>query len=230
MRESFQEQLRTILEKITLMGGLAEGMIQDAIRGLLTCDPSATDRVMADERRVNQLHLEIDEMIVRTMALQAPVAGDLRFVVMSSRVTSDVERIGDQAVNVVQNTRFVLEGDHGPILHDFSEMGEIVVAMVADALMALVTRDCDLAEQVLVTEKQVDALRDGIFRKLLLNLDGADHQTASRSISLILISRNLERIGDHASNIAEEVIYIVRGQDVRQRYDQPSRADGVSPL
>ncbi len=225
MREVFETQLRQILEKITLMGGLAESMIQAAARGLLDRDGSVVDQVTRDERRVNQLQIEIDEQIVHTMALQAPVSSDLRFVMMSSRVASDVERIGDQALNIVQNTQFVLGGEAGPILQDFREMSEFAVDMVSDALTALVTRDCGMAEQVLETEKQVNVQRDRIFNKLLSGLGGVDHPTASRSLSLILISRNLERIGDHASNIAEEVIYIVRGQDVRHRYDQPSRLE-----
>jgi len=133
---------------------------------------------------------------------------------MASRIASELERIGDQAINIVQNAKHILGQPPLKPLVDLPIMAEFAQKMVRDSLTALVERDVDLAEQVLEVEQKVDAFRDQVFRELLTYMM-ADPGTIQRALPLILISRNLERVGDHATNIAEEVIYLVQGKDVR---------------
>jgi phosphate transport system protein len=135
---------------------------------------------------------------------------------MASRIATELERIGDQAVNISESVHHVLKAPPLKPLVDLPRMGEIAEQMVRNSLEALVTRDCRLAHQVLNDEKEVDAFRDQIFR-VLLTFMMADPGTIERALGLILISRNLERVGDHATNIAEEIIYMVEGREVRHR-------------
>jgi phosphate transport system protein len=161
----------------------------------------------------------VDDTAVKLTALQQPMAADVRFLFMSSRIASELERIGDQAVNICQNAKHVLQ--HPPLkpLVDLPIMAEFTQKMVRDSLTALTDRDIALAEEVLEVEKKIDAFRDQVFRTLLTYMM-ADPGTIPRALPLILISRNLERIGDHATNIAEEVIFLVQGRDIRHGADQ----------
>jgi phosphate transport system protein len=197
-------------------------MIQIALRGLIERDESLAAEVFLKEDQVNDLQMEIDDRAVKLTALQQPVAGDVRFLFMSSRIASELERIGDQAVNICQNTHHVLQAPPMKPLVDLPRMGEIAEAMVRNALEALVARDCGPADRVLDQEKDVDAFRDHIFRVLLTYMM-SDPGTISLALALILISRNLERVGDHATNIAEEVIYLVEGREVRHRRESKAR-------
>lgn len=212
----FDEQLQQLLQKIVLMGSTSEAMIAAAIRCLVERNDTAAQIVFAKEREVNQLQMEVDEMSVRLTALQQPVAADVRFLFMASRIVTELERIGDQAVNVVQNARHLLIQPPLKPLVDIPIMADVVKRMVRDSLTAMVNRNVGLADQVMEEERKVDAFKDQIFRTLLTYMM-ADPGTIERALALILISRNLERIGDHATNIAEEVIYIVQGRDVRHQ-------------
>lgn len=227
--KSFDEQLQDLFQKIVIMGSMAESMIQISMRALVERNDTLIGEVYAKERVVNAMQIEVDELAVRYTALQQPVATDVRFLFMASRICSELERIGDQAVNIVQNTERVLAAPPLKRLVDLPIMGEIAQKMVRDTLTAMTSRDCTLAEKVLEDEATVDAFRDQIFRTLLTYMMG-DPSTIQQALSLILISRNLERIGDHASNIAEEVIYWVKGKDVRHTVvkdyvHQPPTAD-----
>jgi phosphate transport system protein len=210
----FDEQLQQLLQKIVLMGSTAESMIASAVRCLVERNESAAQTVFTKEREVNHLQMEVDEMAVRLTALQQPVAADVRFLFMASRIVTELERIGDQAVNVCQNARHLLNQPALKPLVDIPIMADVVKKMVRDSLTAMVNRNVELAELVLEEEKKVDAFKDQIFRTLLTYMM-ADPGTIERALALILISRNLERVGDHATNIAEEVIYIVQGRDIR---------------
>jgi phosphate transport system protein len=212
--KSFDEQLQDLFQKIVIMGSTAESMIQISMRALVERNDSLIAEVYAKEKEVNAMQIEVDERAVRYTALQQPVATDVRFLFMASRICSELERIGDQAVNIVQNAEHVLAAPPLKRLVDLPIMAEIAQKMVRDSLSAMTGRDCKLAEKVMEDESTVDAFRDQIFRSLLTYMMG-DPSTIQRALSLILISRNLERIGDHATNIAEEVIYWVKGKDVR---------------
>jgi phosphate transport system protein len=214
----FDEQLEDLMHKIALMASLVEAMIQSAIRCLIERNEKHAAEVYDREHEVNRLQVEVDEMAVRLTALQAPVAADVRLLFMASRIASELERIGDQAVNICQHAKAVLTQPPLKPLVDTPIMAQIVQKMVRDAISAMMDRDVELADQVLEEEKKVDAFKDHIFRTLLTYMM-SDPGTISRALALILISRSLERIGDHATNIAEEAIYIVQGRDIRHPAD-----------
>jgi len=204
------------------MGSLAESMIETAMRTLIVRKESIGAEVHKKEQQVNELQIAIDEQAVTLTALKQPVATDARFLFMASRIATELERIGDQAVNICQNAHHVIKAPPLRPLVDLPRMGEIAGSMVRDGLDALVRRDCAVAMRVLEEEQKVDAFRDQIFRVLLTYMM-ADPGTIERALSLILIARNLERVGDHATNIAEEVIYLVEGREVRHRHEDKIR-------
>ena len=214
MIRHFDDQLREIVKKIVLMGSLAESMVELAMRVLVERDESLGEEVYRKEDEVNRLQVEIDEEALRLTALHQPVAKDVRFLFMASKIVTDLERIADQAKNICQNAHFVLAQPPLKPIVDLPIMAEIALKMVRDALTAVIDRDVATAERILREESKVDAFRDQVFRTLLTYMM-ADPGTIQRALSLILISRNIERIGDHASNIAEEAIYIVQGRDIR---------------
>ncbi len=218
MQRHFDEKMQELLEKLLLMGRLAESMVEIAMRTLITRTESFCSEVHRKEKEVNELQIEIDDRAVTLTALQQPVATDVRFLFMASRIATELERIGDQAVNICENAHHVLKAPPLKPLVDLPLMGEIAERMVRDGLEGLVNRDVVLAMRVLEEEKRVDAFRDHIFRVLLTYMM-ADPGTIERALALILISRNLERIGDHATNIAEEVIYLVEGREVRHSHE-----------
>ncbi len=221
MQRHFDDQIQELLEKLVRMGRLAESMIQTALRVLIERNESLVEEVSSKEQEVNELQMEIDDRAVKLTALQQPVGSDVRFLFMASRIASDLERIGDQAINVCQNAHYVLKSPPLKPLVDLPRMGEIAEAMVRKGIEALVNRNCDLARAVLDDEKDVDAFRNQIFRVLLTYMM-ADPGTIERALALILIARNLERVGDHATNIAEEVIYLVEGREIRHHRETKS--------
>jgi phosphate transport system protein len=223
MQRHFDEKIQELLEKLMVMGSLAESMIQAALMTLIERDETLCDEVHRKEMQVNELQIEVDDRAVKLTALQQPVGTDVRFLFMASRIASELERIGDQAVNICQNAHHVLEAPPLKPIVDLPMMGDIAERMVRDSLESLVRKDCSLANHVLEEEKKVDAFRDQIFRILLTHMM-ADPGTIQRALGLILISRNLERVGDHATNIAEEVIYLVEGREVRHRHEMNTRA------
>ena len=226
MTRHFDEQMQDLLQKLVLMGRIAESMIQLALRTLIERNEQLCEEVGRKEKEVNDLQIEIDERALTLTALQQPVAADVRFLFMASRIATELERIGDQAINICQNAHHVLKYPPLRPLVDLPLMGEIAEKMVRDGLEALATRSCELASQVLMEEKKVDAFRNQIFRVLLTYMM-ADPGTIERALALILISRNLERVGDHATNIAEEVIYLVEGREVRHRHESKTRSDSA---
>lgn len=225
----FENELNQLLQKVMTMGTVAEGMIGMAMKVLVLRNTSRAEQIFEKEREVNTLQVEVDEWAVRLTAMQQPAARDARFLFMASRIGGELERIADQAINVTQNARFVLQEPPLKPLIDLPIMAEVVQQMVRDTLTAMIHKDVILAEHVLKEEYKVDAFRDQIFRTLLTYMM-ADPGTIQRALSLILISRNLERIGDHATNIAEEVIYWVQGRDIRHQRPQPEAGPSPTPV
>jgi phosphate transport system protein len=217
------EKIQDLLERLLLMGRLAESMVQTALRVLIERNESLGTEIRRKEKEVNDLQIEIDDSAVKLTALQQPVGTDVRFLFMASRIATELERIGDQAVNIIENAHHVLKAAPLKPLVDLPVMGEVAERMVRDSLNALVEKDCRVANRVFEEEKKVDAYRDQIFRVLLTYMM-ADPGTIERALALILISRNLERVGDHATNIAEEVIFLVEGREVRHRYESAMRS------
>jgi|SRR5665213_44403 len=211
----FDEQLDELFKRIIMMGSLAESMIQLALRAYTEGNEALASDVYAKEHQVNALQVEVDDKAVKLTTLQQPVASDARFLFMASRIGGELERIADQSINILQNTHYALEGAQ-PMkpLVDLQVMAGVVQKMVGKSLAAMAQRNCDLADEVLQQEDQVDAFRDQVFRILLTHMM-SDPRTIPQSLSVILMARNLERIGDHATNIAEEVIYWIQGRDIR---------------
>ncbi len=219
----FEERISDLKRCLVEMGTTAERMIDFAVKSLLDRDVKRHPEIFESERRVNELHIEVDERTIQVLALQHPVAADLRLVVMGSKIAGELERIGDQAVNICQNTAELLRYPPLKPLIDIPLMAEIARRMLRESLDAFVRQDAAIAQKVLDTDDEVDAFKNQIFRELLTYMM-ADPATIPRALSLILISRNLERVGDHATNIAEEVIYSAQGREVRHHHEQKKRS------
>ncbi|MDI6760859.1 MAG: phosphate signaling complex protein PhoU, partial [Candidatus Brocadiaceae bacterium] len=214
MERIFDKELNALKERLLYMGSMAQGMIRVAIKGLVERDESILEEVFKNEEEVNHLQIEIDDMAMKLLALRQPMAVDLRFIAASIKINSELERIADQAVNVCQNTQVLLKYPLLKPLIDIPRMAEIAQKMLNDSLEAFVNRDPDQAQVTLGEDDKLDGLKDQIFRELLTYMI-SDPTTVQRALCLILISRNLERIGDHATNICEDVIYMVQGRDIR---------------
>jgi phosphate transport system protein len=229
MERHFEVELQALRDRLLTMGSLAETMIHKGIKALVDRDESLVQAVLAHEEEMDLLCIEIDDRCFTQMALRQPMASDLRLLVASIKINSDLERIGDQAVSIALRARSLIGQPQLKPLIDIPRMAGIVQEMVRASLDAFVSQDPDLARKVIDRDDEVDGLRDQVFRELLTYMMG-DTATISRALDLILISRNLERIADHATNIAEDVIYIVRGEDVRERGDKELRKGLRLPL
>lgn len=219
----FEEQIRELQQRLVYMGRLAQSMIKTAIRMLEERRGELFDEIERNESEVNELQIEIDDRALKLAALQHPVGGDIRLVFMASRIATELERIADQAINIGENAAHLLSAAPLKPFVDLPIMSKICQEMVENSLAAFVNRNVELASKVLKEEEKVDAFKDQIFRELLTYMM-ADPATIPRAMALILISRNLERVGDHATNIAEEVIYLVQGRDVRHRHETETRS------
>jgi phosphate transport system protein len=210
----FQEQLATLKERLLVMGGLAEERVRAVMEGLVERELSMVDRVQVGDEPINQLHIEIDDRCVKLLALHQPMAADLRAIVAAVKINTDLERVGDLAVNIAEAVRRYLQ--HAPVkkLIDIPRMAEIAQRMLRESLDAFVRRDVVLAQGVLNQDDALDALKTQVFRELLTYMLQTP-ATIEPSLDLILMSRHLERIGDHATNIAEDVIFMVSARDVR---------------
>ena len=216
----FQEELEQLKTRLLEMGGLAEENVRLAVQGLVQRDRTLIDRVLAGDEPVNRLHIEIDNRCFTLFALFQPMAADLRTIVAAVKINTDLERVGDLAVNIAQAAQRY--ASHAPVkkLIDIPLMADIAQNMLRDALDAFVRHDVDLAQRVLDEDDRLDALKTQIFRELLTFML-QDPTTIEPALDLILVSRHLERIGDHATNVAEDVIFIVSAKDVRHhsRFD-----------
>jgi phosphate transport system protein len=214
MQRHFHEELEALKQTLLAMGGLVEDQIRRVMRALLERDGVLAQDVIDRDARVNAYDVEVDEKCVELLALHQPAAGDLRFITTAMKIVTDLERIGDQAVNIAQRSlELNLEPQLKPYI-DLPVMAERAQRMVKESLDAFVARDTALARQVCGEDAEVDALKEQIFRELLTFMM-ADPRTIPRAIRLILISRFLERVADHATNIAEMVIYMVESKMVR---------------
>jgi phosphate transport system protein len=229
MERHFEAELQVLRDRLLAMGSLAETMIHKGIKALVDRDAGLVQAVLAHEEEMDLLCIEIDDRCFTRLALQQPMASDLRFLVAGIKINSDLERIGDQAVSIALRARSLIAQLQLKPLIDIPRMATIVQEMVRNSLDAFVRQDPELARNVIDRDDEVDNLRDQIFRELLTYMMG-DATTIPRALDLILISRNLERIADHSTNIAEDVIYIVRGEDVRERGDKELRKGLRLPL
>jgi phosphate transport system protein len=218
-RHHFEEELQALKQRLLNMGALVEEKVHQAILSLIERRHELAERVRDGDKEVNDLQIEIDDRCLKLLALQQPMATDLRLITAAFKINSDLERIGDQAVNIAENVIKILP--HPPLrpIFELPRMADSAEKMTRDSLDAFVRRDSDLARQVLKRDDEVDMLKDHVFRVLLTYMM-ADPGTIERALGLILISRNLERIADHATNIAEDVIFLVEARDVRHHHEE----------
>jgi phosphate transport system protein len=218
----FQDELGQLKTRLLEMGGLAEDRVRASIDGLVSRDMAIVEGVLTGDAPINQLHIEVDNRSFTLLALHQPMAVDLRAIVSAVKINTDLERVGDLAVNIAEAVTRYLR--HPPVkeLIDIPRMARIAQTMLRDALDAYVRRDIAMAQAVLNQDDELDGLKTQVFRELLTYMLQDPH-TIEPALDLILISRHLERIGDHATNIAEDVIFIVAARDVRHH-----AADGAA--
>jgi phosphate transport system protein len=214
MQRHFHEELELVKEKTLRLGSLVEIMVEQAVASLVDRDSRLADEVIASDRKVDILDLEIEEDCLRLLALHQPAAKDLRFITTAMKITTDLERMADQAVNICERSIELNEEPQLKPYIDIPIMSQLSQKMMREALDAFVRRDADLARQVIPEDNKVDALKDQIFRELLTFMM-EDPRTIPRAIRLILVSRHLERVADHATNIAEMVVFLVEGKNIR---------------
>jgi phosphate transport system protein len=214
MRDTFEKDLESLMEKLLTMASISEKMIHCSVQALVQRDATLSEEIAEMEREVNHFQIEIDNDANRLLCLQQPMAHDLRFIIASMKISVDLERIADQAVNITENMRTLLQHPELNRMIDIPDMAEIVKEMVRNSLHAFVTSDATEARAVLLRDDAVDALKDQVFRVVLTYMI-SDPKTIPIGLQLILVSRHLERTADHATNIAEDVIYLVEGKDVR---------------
>ena len=196
------------------MGGLVESQIAEAIEALIDRDTARARATIARDVEVNRMDVENDEAAIRLLALHQPAAGDLRFIAMALKITTDLERIGDSAVNICER---VVELNEEPLVKpyiDLPRMASIAQSMVKDSVDAFMRDDPDLAEEVIDRDDEVDGLNYQIYRELLSYM-AEDPTTIARSTRILFVSKILERVADHATNIAEMVVYMVKGRTIR---------------
>ena len=217
-RHHFEEDLQALKQRLLHMGALVEEHVRQAVDALMERRLDLAERVAGSDKEVNDLQIEIDDRALKLLALQNPLATDLRLITAAMKINADLERIGDQAVNIAENVSKFLR--HPPLqpLINLSQMAQIAEGMTRDALDSFVRKDIALARAVLKRDDEVDQLKDHVFRVLLTYMM-ADPGTIERALALILISRNLERIADHSTNIAEDVIFLVEAKDVRHHHE-----------
>lgn len=214
MERHIDQDLAGIQQSLLRMGAEVEEMVADALRALVERDDELARGIVDRDRGVDSLEKSVDESCHRVLAIRQPTAVDLRFLVAVMKITNDLERVGDSAVNIAQSVEKLNQEPPLKPYVDLPALAGLVAQMVRDALDALVHRDSGLAIRICAKDDEIDALYKQIFRELLTYMI-EDPKTVSRALHLLLIARNLERVGDHATNIAEDVIYYVEGRDIR---------------
>ena len=219
MERHFETEMQALRNRLLSMGAMVEERVHQAVEALMERNAGAAERIVAGDQEVNELQIEVDDRCLKLLALQQPMASDLRLITAAMKINADLERIGDQAVNIAENSLKLMNNAPLKPIIDLPRMAEIAEAMTRDSLDAFVRKDVALARSVLARDDEVDQLKDHIFRVLLTYMM-ADPGTIERALSLILVSRNLERIADHATNIAEDVIFVVEAKDVRHHHEE----------
>jgi phosphate transport system protein len=210
----FREELEELQSKLLEMGGLVEAAIHNSVLALVDRDEDKAKEVMWNEALVNQKEIEIDELATRMLALFQPMARDLRFITAVIKINNDLERMGDLAVNITERAMTLMREPAVKPLVDIPRIADLAESMVHRALDAFAKHDADLARDVLLADDAVDRLRDAVYDELLTFMQ-EERSTINRAVSLMFIAQNLERIADHSTNIAEDVLFAVKGVDVR---------------
>jgi phosphate transport system protein len=218
----FAIELEELNSKLLEMAGLVESAINRSVRSLVDQDRGLAEQVIRDEPKINSMEMEIDGMVTRLLALRQPVARDLRFLTSALKINTDLERMGDLAQHIAERSISLM---HHPLVKpmvDIPSMASLVQSMLLNCLEAFVKGDESLARSVLLADDEVDRLRDGVYAELLVTMQ-RDPSVVSAAVDLIFVARNLERIGDHATNIAEDVVFLIKGVDVRHHAEESER-------
>jgi phosphate transport system protein len=225
----FVEELEQLKSKLLEMSSLVESAIYRSITAVVQKDESLAHEVLKNEGRINQIEIEIDEFAISLLALQQPMAQDLRFLVASLKINNDLERMGDLAVNIANRALSLLNEPIVKPMIDIPHIAALVQSMVRKSLDAFVSRDADLARSVLASDDGVDDLRNASFHELISFME-QDPRNIRQSVDLLSVVRNLERIADHATNIAEDVMFLAKGIDVRHHAETREGSRPMSPL
>ncbi len=218
----FTVELDELSNKLLEMAGLVETAISRSVRSLVDQDRELAEQVIRDEPKINKMEMEIDGMVTRLLALRQPVAKDLRFLTAALKINTDLERIGDLAQHIAERSLSLM---HHPLVKpmvDIPNMATLVQSMLLKTLDAFVQGDEALARSVLLSDDEVDNLRDAVYKELLETMQ-RDPGIVPAAVDLIFVARNLERIGDHATNIAEDVVFLVKGVDVRHHAEEAEK-------
>ena len=214
MRIKFQQNLDDLKERLLVMAGLAEQAIGRSIEAYRTRDLLMCEQVFRGEPAINRLEREIDQMALDLLAMEQPMAVDLRFILSVIRINADLERVGDQAVNIAVRVKEMGAFANIDLPVDIPRLASLASAMVQKALQAFIEADAEMAVSVLKMDDQVDEMNDSAFYSLS-TLIKEQPELTPQALNALIIARNLERVGDHATNVAEDVIFWVRGADVR---------------
>jgi phosphate transport system protein len=219
----FSAELDELSNRLLEMAGLVESAIHRSVRSLVEQDRELAQQVIRDEPQINKMEMEIDGVATRLLALRQPVARDLRFLTAALKINTDLERMGDLANHIAERSLSLM---HHPLVKpmtDIPKMASLVQSMLLKCLEAFVKGDADLARSVLRSDDEVDGLRDSVYAELMSAMQ-QDPGVVTAAVDLIFVARNLERIGDHTTNIAEDVVYLVQGIDVRHHAEQAEKA------
>ena len=217
----FEQELERLKGKLLEMSALVESAIYRSVQGVVEKNQELAEQVLKNEARVNKLEIEIDDMAIGLLALQAPLATDLRLITAAIKINNDLERMGDLSVSIAQSALALLKDPVIRPLIDIPHIAGLAQSMVRKALDAFVNRDPELARSVLASDDAVDNMRTASYHELISFMEANPGQI-SQALYLLSVVRNLERIGDHATNIAEDVLYLVKGIDVRHHNEESS--------
>ena len=219
MERHFDEELKLLKERLLRMAARAEEAIARSIKSLVNREPPLAEKVIEQDPLIDTLEIEIDEQCLKLLALRQPIAVDLRFITSAMKINSQLERIGDQAVNIAERALELVKEPLLKPLIDIPRLATLAQRMVKDSLDAFINKDAALARSVCESDDEVDNLNDQIFRELLTYMM-QDTSTINRAVHLVLIGRHLERIADHATNITEDVIYFVKGKTIKHHIEE----------
>lgn len=219
MQRHFEEQIADMKEQVLLMGGRAEGITRKALEALTRRDTVLAEAVLTDDRVIDRMEIDIEEQCIHLLALQQPLARDLRFIAAALKISNDLERVGDHAVNIAGCALELARKSPAKPLADLQDLAEKSIAMLRDALDAFVRGDADAARQLVKRDDEVDRLNRQVFAELMSRMI-ADPQQVERCMTLVLVGRNLERIADLATNVAEEVVFIAEARIIKHHADE----------
>lgn len=223
----FREDLERLKSLLMQMAGGAEEAVRLAVGALLERDGEKATRAIRLDREIDALELEIDDLAINLLALQQPMARDLRLITMTMKISNDLERVGDHAVNIAEQVEHLLSARIFPALPEIEEMARVASEMLKDSLNSFVRADSALARDVVLRDDRVDELHDNVFRILLTHMM-EDPRKIGPGMDLFLVSRNLERIADLATNVAEDVVYLVEGHTIKHHAEGRHEAGVVS--